>query len=87
MAGNMKEAFLAAPADQIDTNVRELITQWDDVKPTSLQVLHAIDVAIHGSNASGLAVSLMQKYYDQLLKDENKKHEDNVPLATWRKDT
>lgn len=84
MAGNMKEAFLSAPAEQIDQNVRDIITKWDDTDPTSLQVLEAIDIAIHGSNASGLAVGLMQQYYDRLLKKEGKTHEDNVPLATWR---
>lgn len=84
MAGNMKEAFLSAPPDQIDQNVRDLISKWDDTDPTSLQVLEAIDFAIHGSNASGLAVSLMQSFYETLLKKEGKTHEDNVPLATWR---
>ena len=84
MATNMKEAFLSAPPGQIDTVVRNIITKWDD-EPTSLQVLEAIDCAIHGSSASGFAVGLLQRYYDTLLQKENKKHEDNVPLATWRK--
>lgn len=84
MSGNMKEAFLSAPADQIDQIVRDAIEKWDDVDPTSLQVLEAIDIAIHGANASDLAVGLMQQFYDTLLKKEGKTHEDNVPLATWR---
>lgn len=83
MAGNMKEAFLSAPPDMMDREIREIIERWDD-DTKSIQVLETIDMAIHHSSASGLTVSLLQKYYGTLLQKEGKTHEDNVPLATWR---
>jgi hypothetical protein len=59
--------------------------EWPD-SPSSLQILEVLDKSIYGSLASGFVVSLLQWMYDSTLKHENKTHEDNVPLATWRTD-
>lgn len=80
---SMKEMLLQAPEDQIDEQVRPMIEKWDD-EPTSLQILEVLDQCIHASLASGFVVSLLQNLYYATLKKENKTHEENVALATWR---
>lgn len=79
----VKALLLEASDTQMDAKMKPLIKQWSD-PPTSLQVLEVLDHCIHESLASGFVVSVFQMMYDDRLKEENKKHEDNVPLATWR---
>lgn len=83
MSPELKKLLLEAPDGQLDKSMVPLIEKWDD-EPTSLQILEVLDKCIYASLASGFMVKLLQGLYDTALKQENKKHEDNVPLATWR---
>ena len=80
---DIKEQLLKAPDTQLDASMFPLIEKWDN-EPTSLQILEVLDKCIHASLASGFVIKLLQSLYDIALKREGKKHEDNVPLATWR---
>ena len=82
---NIKALLLEASDSQMDASMFPLIEKWDD-EPTSLQILEVLDHCIHGSLASGFIVHLLQTLYDRALTREGKRHDQNVPLATWRKE-
>ena len=82
---SIKEKFLTAPDGQLDKCMFPLIEKWDD-EPTSIQILEVLDKCIYASLASGFVVGLLQVLYANRLGVEQKVHEDNIPLATWRKD-
>lgn len=80
----LKQAFLEAPAGELDPILKPIIERWDDPDPTAIQVLEVLDKAVHGSLASGFAVQALAALYDGLLKEEGKTHEEVVALVTWR---
>ena len=77
------ELLLEAPDSQLDASMKPLIKKWSD-PPTAIQILEVLDFCIHGALASGFVVAVLQVQYDVALKREGKRHEDMVPLATWR---
>jgi len=81
----IKAKLQEASDRQLDASMFPLIQKWDN-PPTSLQVLEVLDQCIYASLASGFVVELLQIMYDDRLKAEGKTHEQNVPLATWRKE-
>lgn len=81
----LKTILLSAPDSQLDASMFPLISKWDEPEPTSIQVLEVLDHCINGSLASGFIVTFLQTLYDIALKREGKTHQDNVPLAKWRK--
>ena len=81
----MAALILEAPKGQIDPSLKPLIEKWDEV-PKSIQILEALDKAIHVGGASGFAMRLFNLLYADALEREDKTHEDNIPLAVWRND-
>jgi hypothetical protein len=81
--GELATILLAFSDAQLDAAMHPLIKAWDK-EPTALQILEVLDHCIHGALASSFVVSALQAYYELALKREGKKHEDMVPLATWR---
>lgn len=79
----LKHLLLTAPDNQLDKSIFPLIEHWDE-QPTSIQILEVLDKCIHGSLGSDFIVKVLQIVYEEKLLLENKKHEDNIPLATWR---
>jgi hypothetical protein len=69
--------------DQIDVKGRELIAKFSD-PPTSLEILEVLDKSIFYAWASGFVIRVLEILYEQALRRENKKNEDNTPFATWR---
>ncbi len=84
MRDSIKSVLLAAPVSQFDEVMHPFVQKWDD-PPTSLQLLEVLDLCILCAHGSDLVITLLQTVYDETLQREQKKHEDNVPLATWRK--
>lgn len=84
MTNVIKSLFLTAPDTQLDASMFPLIEKWNEPEATSLQILEVLDHCIHGGLASGFTVTALQGLYDRALKLEGKKHEDNIPFATWR---
>jgi hypothetical protein len=82
----IKKMLLMAPTGQLDPGVFPLIEAWD-VPPTSIQVLQVIDWCIYEALASDFTLRLLQTLYDMALMREGRKHEDNIPLASWRQTT
>ena len=80
----IKSELLGCSEDQPNPAMKTKMEGWTD-DPSSLQILEVLNRCIHASLASGFVVSVLQWMYDSTLKQENKTHEDNVPLATWRK--
>lgn len=77
------QLLLEAPDNQLDEQAKVFIRQWDEV-PTALQILKVLDICVHAALASSFAMSVLNVMYENALKAEGKKHEDLVPLATWR---
>lgn len=80
----IRDMLLLAPDDQLDASMKPLIGKWDD-DAKSIQILEVLDYCIYHGAASGFTVNLLQTIYDLRLKEEGITHEDNIPLATWRK--
>ena len=72
-----------APDYELDPQAIELIKKWD-ATPTALQILEVLDKCVYCAWASGFTMQVLNLLYDTTLKNEGKKHEDMVPLATWR---
>jgi len=89
MPESLKEMLLSGPDDPhapVDPLLKELIRKWDEPEPSALQVLHVLDMAVHGALASDFVISVLQIVYNTRLSKEGKTHEQLVPLATWRGD-
>lgn len=80
---DFKALLLQAPEGQLDASMKPLIEKWDKT-PKAVQVLEVLDQCIHASLASGFTIRLLQLLYDTALTNEGLKHEDVIPLATWR---
>jgi hypothetical protein len=83
MTESVKDMLLNAPDSQLDGCIKPLVQKWNE-PATSLQILEVLDNCIYGALASGFTIRILQALYDRALVMENKTHEDNVPLATWR---
>lgn len=81
----LKKLLCSSSDASLDASMFPLIQKWDEPDPTSLQILEVLDHCIYGSLASGFIVSFLQALYEVELKQENKTHEQNEPLAHWRK--
>ncbi len=84
MDKSLKELFLMAPDSQVDESLKTSIKAWKNT-PTALEILHTVDLAIHGSLASGFVVSTLQMLLDEQMKKEGITLNDLIPLATWRR--
>ena len=83
MSNDIQEALLKAPDSQLDPSVKPMIQKWKN-PPTAIQILEVLDFCIHGSEASGFVVGLLQMMYNQACKAENTTHEQVVLGAHWR---
>ena len=79
----MKEILLQAPDSQLDASMKPLVEKWSS-PAKAIEILEVLDWCIHGSLASGLVVTLLQKLYDAALETEQVTHADMEKLATWR---
>ncbi len=83
MKGGIRELLCELSDRQLDQSMINIVKTWSE-SPTSLQILEVLDKSIHDSLASSFVVATLQALYDIALKEENIKHEDNIPLALWR---
>lgn len=81
---DIKEMLLTAPPTAIDPVILPMIQDWDEPTASSLQILKVIDICVNECLADSRVVSILQVLYETVLRIEGKKHEDNVPFATWR---
>lgn len=80
----LKQLLIEAPNDHLDAKMRDLISKWDDPDPKPIQVLEVLDHCVHGGMASEFTLMSLEIIYTRVLEQNNIKHEDVVPLATWR---
>lgn len=81
----MKEIFLQAPDSQLDASMKPLVEKWSS-PAKAIEILEVLDWCIHGSLASGLVVTLLQKLYYAALEAEGTTHAEVEKLAVWRKE-
>jgi hypothetical protein len=79
----MINALLSMSDSQVDQLLRPHMQSWSD-NPTALQLLKVLDMAIHGSLASGFVIGALQVMYDMACKAENLTHEEIAKSAHWR---
>ncbi len=80
---SLRDLYLAAPAGQIDSQLKLLIEKWND-EPTAIQLLEVVDKAIYWGAATTFAVSSLQTCLNIAMRREGKELADLLPLATWR---
>lgn len=83
VVSDLKGALLGLPDAYLATGLRPLIECWSD-PPKAIELLKAIDFAIHGAGASGFVLQGMQALYDVACQREGVSHDDVAKLATWR---
>jgi len=79
------DSLLKLSDDQMDPRLHPYLRKWPNpVK--AIEVLEVLDMAIHGSLASGFVISTFKALYDMALKREGTTNDRVVKLATWRKE-
>ena len=78
-----KERLLGLSDASLDAAMFPLIEKWG-TPPRAIEILEVLDLCIYGSLSSDIVIVYLQYIYDVVLIRENLKHEDLVPLATWR---
>ncbi len=79
----MKQLFLQAPDDEIAKEIIPLIEKWDD-EPKAIQVLETLDAIFYNGTYSSFAVSSLELYLKNLLKEEEITYEELLKQAHWR---
>lgn len=79
----LKELMLAAPDNQLDSQLQPLVHKWNEV-PTAIQILEVVDQCIHADLSSGLVLLALQIGYKEALALEGTTNEEVAKLATWR---
>lgn len=79
-----KQLMLEAPPTHLDPTIVALIAaEWDD-EPTAIQVLKALDFAIHGGMSSDFATYCLETFLIQRMEIEQLTEEQLIEQATWR---
>lgn len=84
MMNDMKKLLLEAPDDHIAKAVVDVIRRWTDPEETAIQVLEALDTAVHCGGASDFGMKVLNILYHSALNREETTHEEVVKNATWR---
>lgn len=82
---SLKQLLLEAPEEHLDKSMKPLIEKWSN-PPKSLEVLEVLDKCVYWCLASTLSMTVLESMYDGACVVECKAHEDNEPLASWRKE-
>lgn len=84
MSESLKDIMMSAPDSHIsEFLVSHIRDTWDN-DPTPLQLLHTMDLAVRGSEVSGMVLNSMDTVLKQKLLTEGKSYEELVSQATWR---
>ena len=83
MTAELIALLLKAPDSQLDYSVKPLIQKWD-TPPKALQILEVLDLCVHGGLASGLVITLLEKFMHEAIQLEGTTYEALVAQATWR---
>lgn len=79
----IKQMFLEAPDNHIDSNLRPMIEEWSD-PPTSLQMLKVLDAMVYGGSASGFVISVLDDLMRKAIVQEGTTFSNIVSQAHWR---
>ena len=81
---HLTRLLLNASDRQVSTEVKSIIEKWE-VPAKAIEILEALDMAVHTGGASNFVITVLEALLDAALKIENCTYESLLTEAIWRK--